>query len=169
MIKLVKPDKSYERELLDFRDEFLSEGETTIPGSELMDKMDSFSEWLDYVSKNNNPLTVSSDWVVTTTLIALLDDDVVGIISLRHELNDFLRDFGHIGYSVRPSYRRRGIATFMLSKVLEYARNIGMNCIQLSSHRDNVASTRTIRKNGGKYLRSFKYLDNCVDVFIIEL
>ena len=82
MIKLVKPDKKYEDEMLSFKEEFLSNDEHSIPGSELFDKMDSFDDWLDYVSKNSSPLTVSNDWVVTSTFLALIDDEVVGTPAL---------------------------------------------------------------------------------------
>ncbi|RAP44058.1 MAG: hypothetical protein BZ135_08795 [Methanosphaera sp. rholeuAM6] len=169
MIKLVKPDRKYKDELLGFKEEFLSNDEHSIPGGELLDKMDSFDEWLDYVTRNTNPSTVSRDWVVSSTFLAVMDDEVVGIICLRHELNDFLKDFGHIGYSVRPSYRRRGIATFMLGEVLKYAQSIGLKSVQLSSQSDNTASLQTIGNSGGKYVRSFTYLDNSVCVFIIDL
>lgn len=37
------------------------------------------------------------------------DGRIVGIIDLRHTLNDFLKDLGNCGYSVRPSERKKGV------------------------------------------------------------
>ena len=61
--------------------------------AERLDKIPTFNEWMEYVSKNTSPTTVSEDWVVTDTLLAIEDNRIVGIISLRHNLNDFLKDF----------------------------------------------------------------------------
>jgi predicted acetyltransferase len=44
---------------------------------------------------------------------------VLGAIALRHELNDRLTQLGHIGYDIRPSARRRGLATWALGRMLE--------------------------------------------------
>ena len=44
---------------------------------------------------------------------------MLGAIALRHELNDFLLTIGgHIGYGIRPSARRRGLAAFALTRTL---------------------------------------------------
>lgn len=169
MISLVRPCKSLEDKIVEFREEFLSYGEKSIPGSELLDKMESFDEWLKYVEKNRDPNTVSSDWVVSDTFIALDEDSVVGIIVLRHELTDFLGDFGHVGFSVRPTRRREGIAVTMLEKVLAFAEDIGMCEVQLSCMDDNIASHKCIISCGGKFLRKFDYLGESASVYILRL
>ena len=79
------------------------------------------------------------------------DGEVVGFISLRHELNEYLHAFGgHIGYSVRPSRRRQGYATAALSLALDRAREIGLDRVLLTCDDDNVASARTIENAGGE-------------------
>ncbi len=104
-----------------------SETESIINGSELLDKTESYEEWLQSVKNNENPETVNPDWVVTDTFFAVDDEDaIVGIIDLRHTLNDFLKDFGNSGYSVRPSQRQKGYATEMLRQVLDIARRAGL-------------------------------------------
>jgi predicted acetyltransferase len=170
-IVLVRPDKDLEEQAIDYKQEHFSHGETEIDGSELWDKMDSYSEWLEMVTKNSCKDTVNPDWVVTDTYFAVRECDgkIIGIIDLRHELNDFLKDFGHIGYSVRPTERRKGYATEMLRLVLDVARQRGLERIQLSCKRSNIPSVRTIVKNGGIYERSFKYGDETADIYIIRL
>ena len=170
MITLKRPIKEYESKAVAFKQEFIDNGETTINGSELLDQMDSYDEWLRSVTANTSPDTVNPSWVVTDTYFAFDENgSIVGIIDLRHELNDFLIDFGNSGYSVRPSERRKGYATEMLRLILDRARETGMDKLQLSVERSNEASVKTITKNGGKYERSFTFEGEEADVYIINL
>ena len=170
MITLKRPIKEYELKAAAFKQEFIENGETTINGSELLDQMDSYDEWLKSVTDNISPDTVNPAWVVTDTYFAFDEDDnIVGIIDLRHELNDFLKDFGNCGYSVRPSQRRKGYATEMLKLILERAHQLGMDKLQLSVERSNEASVKTITKNGGLYERSFSFEGDEADVYIIHI
>ena len=169
MIKLKRPIKEYEAEALEFKQEFIDNGEQTINGSELLDQMDSYDEWLKSVSDNTSPETVNPSWVVTDTYFAFDENDrLVGVIDLRHELNDFLKDFGNSGYSVRPSERRKGYATEMLRLIIKRATEIGIKRLQLSVERTNEPSVKTILKNGGKYERSFTFEGEEADVYMIE-
>jgi predicted acetyltransferase len=169
MIKLKRPIKENEAEALAFKQEFIDNGEQTINGSELLDQMDSYDEWLKSVSDNTSQETVNPSWVVTDTYFAFDENDrLVGIIDLRHNLNDFLKDFGNSGYSVRPSERRKGYATEMLRLIIERAAEIGLGKLQLSVERTNEPSVKTILKNGGKYERSFTFEGEDADVYIID-
>ena len=170
MIKLKRPIKENEAEALAFKKEFIDNGEQTINGSELLDQMDSYDEWLKSVTDNMSPETVNPSWVVTDTYFAFDDNDkIVGIIDLRYELNDFLKDFGNSGYSVRPSERKKCYATEMLRLIMQRAAEIGMDRLQLSVERSNEPSVKTIVKNGGKYERSFTFEGEDADVYIIKL
>ena len=169
MIKLKRPIKENEAEALAFKQEFIDNGEQTINGSELLDQMDSYDEWLKSVSDNTSPETVNPSWVVTDTYFAFDENDrLVGVIDLRHELNDFLKDFGNSGYSVRPSERRKGYATEMLRLIIKRAAEIGIRQLQLSVERTNEPSVKTIIKNGGRYERSFTFEGEEADVYMIE-
>ncbi|WP_239456332.1 GNAT family N-acetyltransferase [Nocardioides solisilvae] len=77
---------------------------------------------------------------------------VVGFLAVRHALNDFLlRQGGHIGYSIAPSYRRRGHATRALALGVARARELGIARVLVTCSEDNVASARTIERNGGVF------------------
>lgn len=169
MITLRRPVKEYETEAIAFKQEFIDNGEKTINGSELLDQMESYDDWLKSVQDNASSDTVNPSWVVTDTYFAFDENDrIIGIIDLRHELNDFLKDFGNSGYSVRPTERRKGYATQMLRLIMERAHQIGMEKIQLSVERSNEASVKTILKNGGKYERSFTFEGEEADVYMIS-
>jgi predicted acetyltransferase len=77
-------------------------------------------------------------------------DTYLGAINLRHRLNEFLiRAGGHIGYGVRPSARRRGVASWALGEVLPRARALGLDRVLVTCADDNPASARTIERQGG--------------------
>ena len=169
-ITLKKPDRSMQADALDFRQEFFDSGEQVINGSELLDRTERYADWLQSVTANACAETVSPDWVLTDTFFAFDGNDrIVGIIDLRHTLNDFLRDFGNCGYSVRPSERRKGYATEMLRQLLQIAADTGLTALHLSVERDNVPSVRTIVKNGGVYERSFTFEGGEADIYRIAL
>ena len=53
MITLKRPAKEFESEAAAFKNEFFENGETTINGSELLDQMKSYDEWLKSVTDNS--------------------------------------------------------------------------------------------------------------------
>ncbi len=75
----------------------------------------------------------------------------LGRLSIRHRLTRQLLDVGgHIGYVVRPSARRRGHASAMLTAALPVARRLGIDQVLVTCDHDNVASRRVIEKAGGE-------------------
>lgn len=169
-IKLVVPTIKYKDKAKEFKKEFLAHNEFVINGSELLDQMESYDEWLQSITNNAEIATVNPQWVLTDTFFAVdAEDEIVGIIDLRHELNEFLKDFGNSGYSVRPSERRKGYATEMLSLIMEVAKEAGMDSLQLSVERTNAPSVKTIVRNGGVYERSFEFEGEAADVYRIKL
>ncbi|MGY4394453.1 GNAT family N-acetyltransferase [Streptomyces sp. TE12347] len=76
-------------------------------------------------------------------------DRVLGGIALRHGLDDQVPQFGHIGYGIRPSSRRRGLATWALGRVLTEAWALGLDRVLMVCAVDNLASVRTIERHGG--------------------
>jgi predicted acetyltransferase len=90
-------------------------------------------------------------WVPNTFLVADVDGQIVGRVSIRHELTDFLREEGgHIGYGVLPAYRRRGYATEILRQALVVARSVGVDRVLVTCDDDNVGSIKAIEACGGK-------------------
>jgi predicted acetyltransferase len=88
--------------------------------------------------------------VPQTTLWWVEDRRFIGRLSIRHELNEWLRTTGgHIGYDVRPSERRKGHATAMLAAALPVAHVLGIDPALVTCDHDNVGSRKVIEANGG--------------------
>ena len=88
--------------------------------------------------------------VPSTFLVATVDSTIVGRTSIRHELNDFLKQVGgHIGYCVLKPYRRRGYATEILRQSLIIARAEGVEKALVTCDDDNLASAAVIERCGG--------------------
>jgi predicted acetyltransferase len=78
------------------------------------------------------------------------DGRVLGAIVLRHEFTDYvLAVAGNIGYGIRPSARRRGLAAWALGQMLDEARARGLERVLVTCEASNVASARTIEHHGG--------------------
>jgi predicted acetyltransferase len=85
-----------------------------------------------------------------TDLFGFVDDVVAGRVSVRHRLTEALERFGgHIGYGVRPAYRRRGYATALLRAGLAVARDLGIDPALITCDDDNVGSITVIERCGG--------------------
>lgn len=82
----------------------------------------------------------------------ILDDRVVvGGIAARVSDSKFVRDNGHVGYGIRPSARRRGIATWALGKVVHELFEVrGMTRVLAVCESGNRASAATIEHNRGR-------------------
>jgi len=110
--------------------------------------------WEDYLrilADHRAGVNLPDGWVPSTFLVADVDGQVVGRVSIRHQLNDFLRDEGgHIGYGVLPAYRRRGYATEILRQALVIARSVGVDRVLVTCDDDNIGSIRAIESRGGK-------------------
>ncbi|MEY4276286.1 MAG: hypothetical protein RIS26_749 [Actinomycetota bacterium] len=111
---------------------------------------DDFSDYLKRVHQTALGVDMAPGRVRADFLVAEVDGEVVGRTSIRHELNDWLLNFGgHIGYAVRPQFRRLGYATEILRQSLELAQTIGLQRILMTCNDDNVASMRVIERHGG--------------------
>ncbi|MFJ2741123.1 GNAT family N-acetyltransferase [Streptomyces sp. NPDC087440] len=110
-----------------------------------------FAAWTAELRRQSDPASDVGEGRVHATHWWITEGDTyLGAIDLRHALNDFLLDAGgHVGYSVRPSARKRGLATWALGAILPEARALGLDRILVTCDDTNTASARTIERNGG--------------------
>ncbi|MFG1805715.1 GNAT family N-acetyltransferase [Streptomyces sp. NPDC049040] len=121
-----------------------------VPDTDLADP-EAFSAWVELLRvQADESVPVGEGRVHATHWWIVEGDTYLGAIDLRHRLNDFLLDVGgHIGYNVRPSARRRGLAGWALGTVLTEARALGLARVLVTCNDDNIASARSIERNGG--------------------
>ncbi|MGF1648224.1 MAG: GNAT family N-acetyltransferase [Kineosporiaceae bacterium] len=90
-------------------------------------------------------------WVPATYLVGEAGGEIVGRVSIRHRLTDWLERYGgHIGYAVRPAYRRRGYAAQMLRQSLTVAARAGVSEALVICEDTNPVSAAVIERCGGR-------------------
>jgi predicted acetyltransferase len=81
-----------------------------------------------------------------------LNDEVVGHINFKNgDTEHVLQYAGHIGYEIRDGYRGNGYAYFACLALKQFLRKDYAEVI-LTSDPDNLASIRTIKKLGARFI-----------------
>jgi predicted acetyltransferase len=158
-IDLVRPDIAYKESYLTALNEIQDASEKSawiyLGDSAPLDiPQNDFSAYVDtLLQRETQP---PPEFVCDTIYWAVHKGEVAGRISIRHELNDFLRKVGgHIGYITRPSWRGKGVASEMLEKILDTEKAKSIGNLLLTCDENNSASEKTIIKNHGKYEGTF--------------
>src|ERR1700712_3276406 len=101
--------------------------------------------YLDDLAREQTGTDLPGDRVPATFLVAEVDGEIVGRLSVRHQLNDHLaRVGGHVGYAVVPQARGRGYATAMLRHGLDLLASMGVTRALVTCDDDNLASSTVI-------------------------
>ena len=146
-LKLVKLCEKYRAQLIDMMDEWAATGEKIIPSAIRK------NDWHDFEGYLAGLDTAPKPPLVPDSTFFCLDEErgsFVGAVNIRHYLSDaLLKSGGHIGDGVRPSERRRGVATAMIGLALDECRRLGIDRVLMVCDRDNIGSAKSIINNGG--------------------
>lgn len=144
MLKLVIPEQKHEMAVMEFRKEFLQSKER-VSGGDGLEQAENYQDWLDHKCVPHYGLVDEAVFLAFDS-----DENLVGISDIRLGTNDFIRNFaGQIGYSVRPSQRRKGYASEILRLTLMKAAEYGFSELLITCNDPNIASAKVIEKNGG--------------------
>ena len=156
-LKLVLPAPEYKEEIMEYKKEFIENGDS-MDGTAGLRNAETFEDWYDAFLHNLKEETVKEGLVPSTTYMAMStkDNRLIGMIDIRHRLNDYLLNFGgHIGYSVRKSERRQGYATEMLALGLIECEKMNIRKVLITCDKDNIASAGTAMSCGGVLVEEF--------------
>ncbi len=151
-IILVKPDLSYADEIIKYKEESLAES-PLINGSAGLDRFSSIEVWLEELKKRSCEDTVPKGLVPSSTYLAVREKDnyIVGMIDIRHYLNEYLTQVGgNIGYGVRKTERNKGYAKQMLKLALEKCKELKIKKVLITCDEDNIASEKVILSANAK-------------------
>ena len=168
---LTKPSVILKEEYLSFYKEWIESGETIVPWVIEKDPSN-FEEMVQFLMDNEKGVNIPDGWVPDSTYWLLNNEKrIIGAVNIRHQLTELLfNSGGHIGYGIRPSDRRKGYATKLLSLSLEKAKELGIKKVLVVCDKTNVGSLKVITNNNGIPDSDFVEDDgNIVKRFWIEL
>lgn len=170
-VSLIKPTVDVKDEYLAFYQEWKQSGEQMVPWVISKDPSD-FSAMVEELRAEESGENLPEGWVPASTYWLITENKkIVGAVNIRHQLTvALLQSGGHIGYGIRPSERRKGYATQILALSLLKAKELGIDKALVVCDATNLASERTILKNGGMADESFVEEDgNIVNRYWIAL
>lgn len=148
-IALIEPDSAFREEFIAYCQEFKAANEPFVHG-QLAEATADFDGLLRKWSDVARGINLPEGFVPSSEYWLVQNGRILGSARLRYRLEgDLLLERGHIGYEVRPSERRKGYATWLLKQLLGKARERGLTRVLITCDKDNAASVRTIRRNGG--------------------
>ena len=151
MAELIPPTTRLHAAFLDCRDDWgpgLHEDGFGLGADDDVESPGGFAAWVDERLRRTHPVGTPCPAERHATPRWIVEDGrVLGGIALRHVFDD---ELGHIGYGIRPSARRRGLASWALGEMLVEARAaLGVDRVLIPCLAGNLASARTIERNGG--------------------
>lgn len=147
-LQLIKASHAYREQITDMLEEWQATGEKIVPYAIRKADYRDFDRYLESLE-----LREERDGLVPDSTFFCLDTDrnlIVGAVNIRHYLSpSLLKNGGHIGDGVRPSQRRKGVATRMIALALDECRKLGISRVLMVCDKDNIGSAKSIRNNGG--------------------
>ena len=157
----------HEASLKDFLQDFADHGEPTINGyfaDRTWPHARIVQAFVDWTRGEGLP----TGWVPCHTVFAVEDGCLLGVYNIRYlGQEELARQSTHVGYSVRPSARGRGVATAMLADAQRFASDYGMQTLALTCGEANPASRRVIEKRGGVLVERYPENDRITLRFVL--
>ena len=152
---LERPSMERKDEIIEYLDEF-KKYNSNINGVGSLDRIYdgyTFEEALERCLKlEDEEFAKTLGWCPGKTFMLIRHNDtkIIGMINIRWNLNEYMLRFaGHIGYSIRPTERRKGYNKINLYLGLIEAKKLGLDKVMLGCNASNLGSDKTIQALGG--------------------
>ena len=160
--KYVIPTLEYKEKAFEYIKEFI-EYKSDVNGAGSLDRyLDNYEGWLEYREESRNHPITDARVPGEEYFMVNEDDEIIGMCNIRFALNDKLKKLGgHIGYSIRPTERKKGYNKINLYLVLQEAKENNLEKVLITCADSNDGSRKTILSLGGKFEKSnFDESDN---------
>lgn len=170
----VEPTMEYADEIMAYRKEML-EAESSFDGCFSMKRHDNPQAFVNHCIEWSNPRRPADEhgaWGNVIMAIRKSDKKMVGCFQAHNVLTERMEKYtGHVGYSVRPSERKKGYATKLLAKAKDFLSSFGFDEITVACLPDNEGSRKTIIANGGAYIETIFLEEDGVNLerYVIKL
>jgi predicted acetyltransferase/tRNA A-37 threonylcarbamoyl transferase component Bud32 len=163
-IAFIKPSAQYAKEISDYRQEFLDIGDH-MDGCGPLRKYENPQEYIEVCRQKSNPDTAEAagGQAEQFLLVRKSDNRLVGMAQYRFGVDPKFC----IGYSVRPSERRKGYAKMALQNLLQWLKDQGQVSTPISCEPSNEASKKVILSCGGKLTDKCTYKG--IDLMVFEI
>jgi len=166
-LRLVRPEKKHKVQAVEYLEEFNADRSKTHGAGGLGRYKNDYDGWLEKLAADR--VQMPSEGRVPAETFFLMKslsrashlsqgytERLIGMINIRFVLNDSLwQRGGHIGYSIRPSERRKGYNKVNLYLALRVCWDHGIKIVLLDCDKDNIGSAKTMQALGGKLLREY--------------
>lgn len=163
-LRLVEPSLKYEEKAISYIREFI-EYQSNINGTGGLQRyLEDYKGWLNKLEEDKRTIPNEERVPAETYFLVREDDDkIIGMINIRLVLNERLKNIGgHIGYSIRPTERRKGYNKINLYLGLEKCKEHGIKEVLMDCEKENIGSAKTMQALGGKLIKEeYKKSDIC--------
>ena len=148
----VIPSEKHENDAIDYINEFYKYNSKINGKGGLDSYLDDYSGWLKKLEKDRKQIANEKRVPAETYFLVRENDNrIVGMINIRYNLNErLLLNGGHIGYSIRPTERRKGYNKINLYLGLKRLDELNVETALLDCVKSNIGSSKTMLALGAK-------------------
>ncbi len=169
MFRLVLPNKKYKKSWISYIKSYIENKEKIIPG-DFAKNGENFDTMLLRLKNKREGINLQNNQVKSILYWAINDnDEIIGAIDLRCELNELYNYLGNIAYGVKHSERNKGNGTKLLKLGLKKCEKLGMNKILITCEENNVPSQKVIINNNGIFESKVNFNNTNILKYWIEL
>lgn len=148
----VIPSEKHENDAIDYINEFYKYNSKINGEGGLDSYLDNYSGWLKKLEKDRKQIANEKRVPAETYFLVRENDNrIVGMINIRYNLNErLLLNGGHIGYSIRPTERRKDYNKINLYLGLKRLDELNVETALLDCVKSNIGSSKTMLALGAK-------------------